>query len=327
MAFDLITIGDVVIDTFVPLQDAEVEIKKGEKMLTMRFGDKIPVGESISIVAGNSANSAVGGARLKMKSAAYTNIGHDTDDDSRILTKFKKEGVDTRYIVKNSDHPSNHHVVLTFKGERTILIYHQPWKYHLPDFDLSKWIYFTSLAPSFVDTDIISGLSGYLERTAAKLLYNPGTFQIKHGVKRYPRLLSLTELFIVNKEEANLILGYQEGDKTPIKKLLLGIADLGPKLVVVTDGGNGSYGFDGEKFYKLGIFPAKLVEITGSGDAYATGTMAGLFYGKSLDEAMRWGAANAASVVEHIGAQEGLLTYGGMIERLKGNPKVVAKEI
>lgn len=324
--FDLISIGDAVIDTFVPLTDAHVHFDEHTRELCLRYGDKIPVGDSVSQVAGNAANSAVGGSRLKLKTAAYINVGGD-HDGQRIKDHLKEEGVDTRYVVANKNLPSNHHVVLNYKGERTILIFHQPFKYNLPDLDQSKWVYFTSLSPTFVETNILSQLENYLERTGAKLLYNPGTYQMKAGVKKNPRLLSLTEIFIVNKEEAKRILVGKDDAEISTKKLLKDLADLGPKIVVITDGEDGSYGFDGEKYYHLGIFPAKLVEMTGGGDAYAAGVLAGLFHGENLPDSMRWGAANGASVVEQIGPQPGLLTYDKMMEKLKENSKIMAKEI
>lgn len=327
--FDLISIGDCVIDTFVPLLDVEVSQRDNQKMIAMRFGDKIPVGQSVSMVAGNAANNAVGSARLKMKTAIYTNVGNagdDTDDD-RIIAKFKKEKVDTRYVVDNDDLPTNHHVVLTYKGERTILIYHQPWKFHLPDLDQAKWIYLTSLSPSFVESNLYDQIINYLERTRARFVYQPGTFQIKIGLKKAARLLSLCEVFFVNLEEAKILLEHKTTENIPVKKLLKGLADHGPKQVVITDGGKGSYGYDGERYYQLGIFKAELLEMTGAGDAFATGTVAGLYHNKDLKEAMRWGAANSASVVEQIGPQAGLLTLDKMQERLKENSKIIAKEI
>lgn len=333
--FDLISIGDCVVDSFIPLEDAEVAVVNGEKKLCLRYGDKIPVGLSVSVVAGNAANNAVGASRLGLKTAIYTNVGNKDEEkyDLRIIKKLKEEGVDTRYVKENSDLPSNHHIVLNFKGERTILIYHQPWEYKLPDLESSKWVYFTSLSPTFTSSNIVSELINYLERTGSKLLYNPGTFQIKAGVLKSPRLLSLTELFIVNLEEAKIILGFREADNIPVKKLLKGILDLGPKMAVITDGGKGSYGYDGLpagrqglSYFKLGIFPSKLVEMTGSGDAYATGILAGLFHGKSLAEAMRWGAANGAAVVSEIGPQKGLLIYTKMLDKLKENPKIISEE-
>ena len=281
------------------------------------------------MVAGNAANNAVGASRLKLKTAIYTNVGNfgDDENDDRIKAKLKKEKVDIRYVVETGELPSNHHIVLNYNGERTILIHHQPWKFNLPDLDRARWVYLTSLSPSFVDSPLYDQLISYLERTNAKLAYNPGTFQIKLGVKRYPRLLSHTELFVVNLEESKIILGFDRSENIQVKKLLKGLADLGPRNVVITDGSKGSFGFDGEKYYKLGIIPAKLVEMTGSGDAFATGTMAGLFYGQSLDKAMRWGAANGASVVEQVGPQAGLLNLDQMKTKLKTNSKVVAQEL
>lgn len=326
MTFDLITIGDTAIDTLIPLIEAEIIIKEREKKLGLEYGRKIPVGESISMVAGNAANNAVGAARLGLKTAIYTNVGNDTDDQ-RIKSKFKQEGVDNRYIIENDNLPSNHHIVLDFKGERTILVHHQPWKFVLPDLEKSRWIYLTSLSPTYVKSNIMAQLVNYLERTGAKLFYNPGTFQLKNGVKKDLRLLSLVEIFIVNKEEAKAVLGYGPEENISIKKLLNGISTLGPNKVIITDNGAGSYGFDGEFYYQLGVFKAKLVEMTGCGDAYATGVLAALFYRADLAEAMRWGAANSAAVVECIGAQAGLLTYEQMQQKLQENSKIKSKVI
>lgn len=327
--FDLISIGDSDIDTFIPIEDAVVVSADGMRMLAFPYGRKVPVGPSKSMVAGNAANNAVGSSRLKLKTAIYTNVGNLDDDsaDDRIREKLKKEGVDIRYVIENADLPSNHHIILEYKGERTILVYHQPWKFHLPDLDKSKWVYLTSLSPTYIDSNIIEQLINYIERSRAKLAYQPGTFQIRQGAKKQARLLSLCEIIVMNLEEAKMFLGYDAEDSVSFKKLLKGISDLGVKRVVITDGGEGSYGYDGENFFKLEIFPAKMIQMTGAGDAYSTACVAGLFYGMSLQEAMRWGAANGASVVEQIGTQSGLLTYNQMLDKLKENKGIIAKEI
>lgn len=326
--FDLISIGDATIDNFVQIKDAEVKcnLDKTECKLCIDYGDKISVDKLTHLVAGNAANNAIGSSRLKLKSAIYVNVGEDAPG-SQIKNKLQDEDVDTRYVIVNKGMESNLSTVINFQGERTILVYHQAWRYKLPDLENSRWVYFTSVSSSFTDSNLLKELEVYLERTGAKLLYNPGTYQIQAGVKKNPRLLSLTELFIVNKEEAKRILGYKDEDDILIKKLLKAISDLGPRMIVITDGEEGSYGIDGQNFYHLGIFPAHLLEMTGAGDAYATGVLSGLFYGKSLPEVMRWGAANGAAVVEYIGPQEGLLTYNKMQEKLKENSKIVTKEI
>jgi len=326
--FDLISIGDATIDNFVQIHDAEVKcnLDKTQCQLCVEYGDKISVDKLTHLVAGNAANNAVGGSRLEMKTAIYVNVGSDPAG-KQIVEKLKTEGVDTRYIAIHPEMESNLSTVLNFQGERTIFVYHQAWKYHLPDLDKTKWVYFTSVAPSFTESNLLNELTQYLQRTGGKLLYNPGTYQIKAGVKKNPQLLSLTEIFMVNKEEAKRVLGHKDTEDITIKKLLKGITDLGPKMVIITDGKEGSFGFEGESFYHIEVFPAHLVEMTGAGDAYATGVLAALYYGKDLKEAMRWGAANGASVVEQIGPQAGLLTYNQMQHKLKENPKKVAKGI
>ncbi|MBI4039865.1 carbohydrate kinase family protein [Candidatus Daviesbacteria bacterium] len=326
MMFDLISVGDCMIDSFFILSDAHVacNVDKTKCELCLNYADKIPVEGFHQLVAGNNANNAVGSARLGLKTAAYINIGSDINGE-HVIRKLKEENVDTRYLKVNKGMDSNASAVLSFQGERTILVYHQSWKYHLPDLDNTRWIYFSSVSHSFSKTELVSQLENYLERTGARLAYNPGTYQLKYGVKKFPKLLSLMTLIIVNMEEAKLILGIDGSKKIEIKKLLKGLADLGPKLVVITDGSEGSYGYDGVNFYKLGIFPAKLLEMTGSGDAYATGLVAGLFYGKDLAEAMRWGAADGASVVEQIGPQAGLLTYEQMQYKLRESSHIRAK--
>src|SRR5690242_7446690 len=100
--FDLITIGDTVIDTYLPIDDAQILEDQGIKYLGLKYGFKIPVEEGISMVAGNAANNAIGASRLKLNTAIYTNVGNkgDEEDDDRIRGKLKKEGVDTRYVVE-----------------------------------------------------------------------------------------------------------------------------------------------------------------------------------------------------------------------------------
>lgn len=323
--FDLISIGDTFVDTIIPLIDAKVE----GRMLILTFGAKIPVGLSASTVGGNAANNAVGSARLGLKTAIYTNVGNKDEDewDNRIIAKFKKEKVDTRYVCETSELPSGHNIILDFKSERTILIHHQPWKYQLPDLDKTKWVYLTSMSESYTKSNIIEQIINFINRSGARLCYQPGTVQIRLGFRKNNKLMVLSDLFIVNLEEAKIFLGFDAGEKIPVKKLLVKLADLGPKMVVITDSTNGSYGFDGENFYQMGIFPAKVIQVTGCGDAYSTGVVAGLFYGENLAGAMRWGAANSASVCEEIGPQAGLLTYHQIKEKLKNHPKISARQL
>lgn len=324
--FDLISIGDVALDHFCKISDAHLESENMQRELCLNFGDKLPIEQYRQTMGGNNGNNAVGAARLGLKTAGYLNVGTDAAG-RHIIEELKGEKIDTRYVVVNREMDSNTSVLISFHGERTILVYQQPWHYNLPDLDQTHWVHLSSMAETFKDSPIVEQISSFISRTGARLMINPGTFQLEPGLKKITKLLPVTSLLIVNKEEAELILRIDKEKKMEIKKLLQGLVDLGPKMAVITDGKLGSYSFDGINFYKFDIFPAKVVDMTGAGDAYATGVLAGLFHGKNLSESMRWGAANGASVVGYIGAQEGLLSYDNMQEVLRQNSKLVVKEL
>lgn len=328
--FDVIVIGDSVIDTYIPLLEAHILNKAaGVAEIYLPFGAKVPVGNASSAVAGNAANVAVGLSRLGLKTGIYTMIGNRDDErfDDRIKNKLKEEKVDIRYVTEDESLPSNHNIILTFKGERTILTHHQPWKYQLPDLDYAKFIYLTSLSESLAESRIFDQLVQYLERSQAKLVYQPGTFEIKIGIKKQARLLTLAEVLVLNLEESKTFLGFETDKKMDIKVLLRKLHDLGPRKVIITAGKDGSYGFNGDDFYQLGLFPAELVEMTGAGDAYACGVTAALVQGKTLSEGMRWGTANSAGVVEEVGPQKGLLHKTTMEDTLRREKTNVAKSL
>lgn len=157
-----------------------------------------------------------------------------------------------------------------------------------------------------------------------KLAFNPGSAQIKKGPDSFKDVLAVTDILFVNRDEAEILLHgkpVSKEEQETEENLLFRIQRMGPKMIVMTDGDHGSYVLDekAELFYET-CAPAKIVEKTGAGDAFGTGFLGALLAGKSIQEAMQWGAANAASVIEYVGAQPGLLTHHGMSERLKKHP-------
>lgn len=323
--FDLITIGDSTIDTFIKIHDATVEfdINRRQGKICIPYGAKIPVDEIFYGVAGNAANVAVACTKLGLKSAIYTNLGDDNQGKT-IKTALEKAGVANDYIKVNPGKKSNLSVVLTFQGERTIFVYHQDWFYHLPDLSRASWLYLTSMAATFTNSNIMGEVCHYIERQNAKLAFGPGTHQLKADIKRYPKILEKCAVFIVNKEESKKILGIGLAENVQLKDLLDKLLLLGPKIVVITDGEKGSYAADGQKYLATGVFPTKIVEKTGAGDAYAAGLVAALLHGESLEEAMIWGTINAAHVIQEIGPQNGLLTFNELKKHRKEAKELVA---
>jgi sugar/nucleoside kinase (ribokinase family) len=91
------------------------------------------------------------------------------------------------------------------------------------------------------------------------------------------------------------------------RELLDALVKIGVKKPIVTDGGGGSFVFDGKKYLKCGICPIDAHERTGAGDAFGAGCISALIKDKPFEEALIWGTVNSASVIGYTGSLKGLL--------------------
>lgn len=312
---DVLAIGDITTDCFIRLKEAEVncDIDKENCKLCVNFGDKIPY-ESVDIIraVGNSPNASVSASRLGLASSLLTYIGDD-QNGKECLEELKKNNVITDYVKTESGKNTNYHYVLWYDVDRTILVKHEAFSYTLGDIATPKWIYLSSLGGASLDFH--TQIADYLEKNPeTKLAFQPGTFQISLGTEKLSGVYKRTEIFICNVEEAKIILNEQGRD---LPTLLKGVASLGPKIVVITDGYEGAYAREenGDMWF-MPIYPHKPFERTGAGDAYASTIISALAMGKTLSEALLWAPINAMSVTQYVGAQKGLLSLEKIEEYL-----------
>ncbi len=315
--YDMISVGDATLDVFVHLVEASVlcNLQKDVCQLCLSYADKIPVEKVQRVIGGNAANNAVGSSRLGLKAAFYSIVGND-ETGRQIMDTVKREKVSCEYVHVDKKQESNYSVVLNYKAERTILVYHIDRKYKLPKLKPTKWIYLTSMGKNHLDLHM--ELAAYVKRTGTKLGFNPGTHQLKQGLEKLRPMLEVSTVLFVNKEEAKRIVG----EIADMKELLMAVRHVGPQIVVITDGDKGSFAYDGQQFWKCGITDTPVVERTGAGDSFATAFLAALNHGKTIPEAMQWGTLNSASVITKVGPQAGLLTEKQMAAWLRKYAKI-----
>lgn len=303
-----LAVGDVTTDTFIRLKDAEVhcDLNNESCTISMSWGDKIPYEFATDIRAvGNAANAAVTAARFGLTTGLLSATGTDTSGEANIAA-LKENGINTDLVSHHESMPSNHDFVLWYGTERTILIKHSPFPYHIP---------VERTPPPFVYLSSLGDESGKSHATLLTWLSsNPDTkfiFQPGHELSM-PKdltqpLYQAAYLCICNKEEAEGILGLSAG--TEITELLTKLRAFGPKIAIITDGPNGAFADDGSHQYSVPLYPDPKppYDRTGAGDAFASAVSAALALGKPLDEALLWGPINSMAVVQKIGAQEGIL--------------------
>ncbi len=320
---DFIGVGDAVTDTFIELMDAWIENDNPKKTreLCMRFGDKIPYKNEVTVRGtGNALNAAHAAMKLGLKTGVITNIGDD-DSGLEILKSFAQKSINTQHITVHKKSLTNHNYILRYQEERTILIQHHDYNYKFPKFARGggpKWMYLSSLSQNSLPyhMEIVEFLKAHPE---TKLAFQPGTFQIKLGAEKITDLYKMSAIFFCNKEEAQKILVTKESD---IKSLLTGMHALGPKIVVITDGPDGAFVYDGVEFWHGPMYPdiAPPVDRTGAGDSFSATFTVAIAIGKTIREALMWGPINSMSVVQYVGAQAGHLTHAQITEYLKKAP-------
>ena len=322
--YDFVALGDLVVDAFIELNtesaDVSIDQDSGRKTLHIPFGSKLPYNDVTVVSAvGNSPNAAVSAHRLGLHSAIATNIGSDRYGDD-CLNALRREGVSTEYVTVHEDKGTNYHYVLRYGPERTILIKHEAYPYVLPNFiEPPRYIYFSSIGEHGVDFHFT--IADYIKANPqTKLVFQPGTFQIKLGAEKLKPIYEATEIFFCNKEEAQEILDTNETD---VPTLIRSFSKLGPKMPVITDGPNGAYVVDeNDQAWHMPMYPdlAEPIDRTGAGDSFSSTFTTAIALGMTPAEALTWGPINSMNVVQHIGAQAGLLTREKLEQYLKDAP-------
>ncbi|MEK6985694.1 MAG: PfkB family carbohydrate kinase [Candidatus Thermoplasmatota archaeon] len=135
-----------------------------------------------------------------------------------------------------------------------------------------------------------------------RIALDPGQeLRYKYDARSLKGLLELADLLFLNEEELRTACDLLEC--TEPEELLLHV----PALIVTRAERGASLYRDGHPSVHQPAFPVRVLDPTGAGDALRSGFFAALHAGRPFEEALRWGQAAAATVVQHPGAQERVL--------------------
>lgn len=119
-------------------------------------------------------------------------------------------------------------------------------------------------------------------------------------MKRLPADLRGLYLGVFNRDETQTYFQTKESDVKLLAKLWIEMAGL--KQVIVTAGADDfAFGDSSAVSLEHAVQTGIIVDVTGAGDAFSSGVIYGLLQNRSLQQAVRYGAVNAA---ETIGVKE-----------------------
>ncbi len=308
--YDVITVGSATVDVFAHTKYSELvkimDDKKEIDLLAYPTGSKILIKELRFTTGGGGTNTAVALSRLGHKVGFLGKLGCDENSDF-VLSKLKKEKVD--FLGVCGKEIGGYSVILdSIEHDRTILAYKGANDtLRFKEINLSKlktkWFYFSAMLNESFKT--MEKLAEFAEKNNIKICFNASTYLAKKGKLFLKNILKRTDILVLNKEEAIYMSG-----KEDIMGMFKSLREAGPRIVVVTNGKNEGYCFNGEYVYSFMPHKnIKIVETTGAGDAFAASFLSGIIKKNDIKFALQLAVTNSESVIQHHGAKEKLLTY------------------
>lgn len=293
MKFDVVTFGSAVVDVFVNTGLAE----RGN-FIAYPVGSKILIKDLRFDVGGGGTNTAVAFSRLGFRTGYIGKLGDD-ENGARIMKMLKKEKI--KFLGKIVDGKSGYSIILDSKDKNRTILTFKGINNEISLSDVrnfrTRWLYFSSLLGKSFNSQI--NLAKNLVKKKTKVAFNPSEYLIKNNKKQVLELLKITDVLVLNKEEAQLL--------SSDRNLFAGLHKLGARVVVITDKNKIVKASDGMKEYSIKPHKIKVIERTGAGDAFASGFVAGLVAGKGIDYALALGLKESESVIRHFGAKNNLL--------------------
>lgn len=353
----VLTIGGATYDIYIEYACPDVrefQTSTGKRsFLVLEEGLKIDV-DAVSYHSGGGAtNSAVSFSQLGISAVSAFKLGRDLQAQF-ILDELRRYGVSDVYPrYSDTAHTSTAVIIPCPSGNRSVLVYRGATEQLSADdvpaslyADVDQ-IYITSLSK-----DAAHLLPELVAQATVPVAVNPGTSQLSEGVEFLIKALADIDILILNALEASVLMhalvgkgiacddGQGVDDKHDggpellvhalvyedvcfsLKNFFDTLLAGGPRIVVVTNGEDGVYVATKQKRFYCPSLSVDVVNTVGAGDAFGSCFVAQLLYGQSLEDAARAGVINSASVIQHTGAKNGLLTREELMQRLKTDLKI-----
>ncbi len=238
-------------------------------------------------------------ARLGARCAYLGKVGDD-EEGKYIHDDFIRFGVDDRSITNPRSHsPLSYVAIEQSTGKRAISFYPGDKVELLPN-EINREL--------IADTKYLH-LDGWFStaaKQAAKWAKEEGVKVIMDGTIINPdskELISLTDVLITDASFPFRITGINDPEKAG--RVLL---SMGPNLVIITLGSNGSLAVSSDEKWKQPAFTVPVVDTTGAGDVFHGAFIFGLINQWSMNRILTFASAVAAIKCTMIGGRSGIPT-------------------
>ncbi len=317
-ASEVVTIGSATQDVFIRTTGVNImrlqSYHDEQAFFALPYGAKIDVDEMFITTGGGGTNTSVTFKRFGLTTSVLAKIGDDRSG-RQIRDRLQEERIDDSLLVVDPEQRTGYSaIIMGFTGERTVLVYRGA-TLHLYENDIdwgrlgqAKLVFVGSLSGE--TAELYPKIACFCAERGIFLAANPGGTQFRAGLDACRDVLPHLDVLFLNKEEAYTFTRVEpKRGRHDERQMLRLLHEAGATRVVITEGAKGCQAIDDTAYYSAPACKAKVISTLGAGDAFASGCTAALYKGESFDRALRYGAANAAAVIQQIGAKRGILTW------------------
>ena len=265
-------------------------------------------GRTVTGCGGAGRNVGENMARMGLAVSMVTTVGTDAFSE-QLLDSCKRAGIDvSRSFVRSGATACTYLSLLDARGELMLaeadLSLHESVSAEQYD---ALAPYIGSFPLVFVDTNNTEEQLKCIARACQGKLF-ADTVSIAKAIRLRP-ILSKLDTVKTNRGELEALSGLPADSTETLKNAMQSLLEKGVRRVFVTLGAEGCCYAEGETCVFLQGFPAKVVNVTGAGDAFAAAVVYGTVRGPRAEELLLLGTA-----ASHIALESKTAIHGNMSE-------------
>jgi len=258
---------------------------------------------------GDTSNMIIAAARSGASTAYITRVGDD-EFGRMFLDLWRREGVDTRWVIVDRDAPTAAYFVThgpqghAFSYLRKHSAASRLQRADIPDLSAAAVVHATGISMA-ISQSACDAVFAAFESTEGKIAFDSNLrlklWPLERASEMIGRAAGMADYFFPSIEDARQLSGAASAEEN-----LSWAHDLGAKTVFLKLGPEGVIVSDGKHRERLPAVKVKAVDATGAGDCFCGAALARLAAGESIWEAAKYANAAAALATTGYGAVDPL---------------------
>jgi sugar/nucleoside kinase (ribokinase family) len=301
---DILSIGTVTIDLYYK----GATLTHDKDRFELAIGGKYYADHFFEGLGGGAANTAIGIIKNGFSCGLMAKIGNNPFKKN-IIEKLEAAKVEYKQFCTYEENYTNiSSILLTEKGEKTVINYRTPHEHIIKTdedykmIDQAQVIYMANL--SMVPMKERISVLQYAKEKGKRTIANLNVTDCRRSIEEIRSYLEYVDIFIINTHEfADIVkTNYKTidfhskitGKYSPFRENM---------VLVVTDGGKGSYAYyDGKVYHEKAVPEVKVTDSTGAGDGYTASFIVHYLKTGDIQDSMKSASQYSTKILTRLGA-------------------------